>query len=42
MIVDEDHGVVGVGHAPALVVYPSQLSELVAPDAVSHLQASNV
>jgi hypothetical protein len=37
MIVDEDHGMLGVSHAPTLVVHASQLTKLLPRNAASNL-----
>jgi hypothetical protein len=37
MIVDEDHGMLGVSHAPTLVVHASQLTKLLPRNATSNL-----
>ncbi len=37
MVVDEDHGMLGVSHAPTLVVHASQLTKLLPSYAASNL-----
>ena len=37
MVVDEDHGMLGVSHAPTLVVHASQLTKLLPSYAPSNL-----
>jgi hypothetical protein len=37
MVVDEDHGMLGVSHAPTLVVHASQLTKLLPRNATSNL-----
>jgi hypothetical protein len=40
MVVDEDHGMLGVCHAPTLVVHASQLTKLLPRNATSNLYSN--
>ena len=38
MVVDEDHGMLGVSHTPPLVIHPTQLTKLLVLDTVCYLK----
>jgi hypothetical protein len=38
MVVNKDHGMLWISHAPALVIHPTQLSKLLVLDAVCYLK----